>query len=430
MTIQELIDYIKLQRQQGKTDELIKSELLANKWAESDINQALLQINNPNPLAPASLSTLQPTNFTSTQPQSQIFTQQADTSITSTEGRPKIIKTVSTLLFLIAGLYILSTVSMLGIMVIMDSALSAGDLVFSFLKYFPSWGFIPIMFSLVTLIFFYVAIKVRNGSKFSLWLGIGSLLAIPIPTALINQMLMSPFINLVSSASQTANEAIPKIPVSPSTFRFRDPILILAFISLILLLVSFKKFQFTNDSFSNKAKVFLGVLAAILLLPTVSLVSLGYVKANDTDYGYSSAKSQVTYHIYKPTPVSKELVNTTKFVVGKELAGKQNAVRVAYDVPFDVMVKTGQTKPIVVTQVGIETGFNIDTFVTTFMKDVAPQKITLATGVNRTGYLFEKALGNSTLSAVVYLTNDNVLLTLMSPRASLDELIQLSESLK
>jgi len=430
MITQELIAYIKSQKLQGKTDELIRNDLVANKWAESDINLALLQINNPNSYTPTSLNTSQPTTYKSVQPQSQGFTQQAETSITSTEERPKMIKTISILLFLIAGLYILSTISMLGIMVIMDRALSAGDLVFSFLKYFPSWGFIPIMFSLVTLIFFYVAFKVRNGSKFSLWLGIGSLLAIPIPAALISQMLMSPFINLVSSASQTADEAIPKIPVSPSTFRFGDSIFILTFISLVLLLVSFKKFQFSNDSLSNKTKVILSVLAAILLLPTVTLVSLGYVKANDTDYGYSNAKSQVAYHIYKPTLVSRELTNATKFIVGKELAGKQNAVRVAYDVPFDIMVKTGQFKPIVVTQVGIEAGFNLDTFVTTFMEGATPQKITLAAGLNQTGYLLQKPLGNSTLSAVVYLTNDNVLLTLMSPKASSDELIQLSSSLK
>ena len=155
-----------------------------------------------------------------------------------------------------------------------------------------------------------------------------------------------------------------------------------------------------------------------------------YIKANDADYGYINAKSQVTYHIYKPTFVSNELVNATKFVVGKELAGKQNAVRVAYDVPFDVMVKTGQSKPIVLTQVGIETSFNLDSFVATFMKDATPQKATLLTAVNQTGYLLQKPLGSSTLSAVVYLTNDNVLVTLMSPKASSDELVQLAGSLE
>ena len=145
MIIQEVINYIRLQRQQGKNDELIKNGLLANKWAESDINQAFLQINNPDPSTPVDLNTSQPNTFISAHPQSQSFTQQAETSTTSTEERPKMIKTISTLLFLIAGLYVLSTIGMLGIMVITDRALSAGDLVFSFLKYFPSWGFIPIM---------------------------------------------------------------------------------------------------------------------------------------------------------------------------------------------------------------------------------------------------------------------------------------------
>ena len=130
MITQELINYIKLQRQQGKTNEFIKSGLLAGKWAETDIDQALLQVNYPNPLTPASLNTTQSTTFTSAQPQSQIFTQLTDTPVTPTEKKPKIIKTISTLLFLIAGLYILNAVSMLGIMVIMDRALSLLSLVF------------------------------------------------------------------------------------------------------------------------------------------------------------------------------------------------------------------------------------------------------------------------------------------------------------
>ena len=134
MITQELIAYIKSQKLQGKTDELIRNDLLANKWAGSDIEQALLQINSPNPPVPLSLNTTQAAAFSPAQPQAQSFTQQADTSIASTEERPKIIKTVSTLLFLVAGLYILSTISMLGIMVIMDRALSAGDLVFTFHK--------------------------------------------------------------------------------------------------------------------------------------------------------------------------------------------------------------------------------------------------------------------------------------------------------
>jgi hypothetical protein len=379
MVTQELIAYIKSQKLQGKTDEIIRNDLLANKWVESDISQAFLQINTPNPSSIVGSGASQTSTFASAQSQPQTYVSQEKTSISPTEERPKMIKTISTLIFLIAILYIFSTVSMLGIMLIVDRALSAEDLVFSFLKYFPSWGFIPIMFSFVTLIFFYVALKVRNGSKFSLWLGVGSLLVIPLSAAFISQMLMSPFMDLVSNMSGTTNEAIPKIPVNPSTFRFGDPIFILTIISLVLLMVSFKKFQFSNDPLSGKSKVFLVVLAVVLVLPTVSLVALGYVKANDTDFGYTNVKSQVNYHIYKPTPIPLGLVNATKFVVGKELAGKQNAVRVVYDVPFDTMVRTGLSKLVVVTQVGVESGFNLDTFVTTFIKDATSQKITLPT---------------------------------------------------
>lgn len=432
MVTQELIAYIKSQRLQGKTDEIIRNDLLASKWSESDISQAFLQVISSSASPVAESGAPQTSIFTPAQLQPQTYVSQENASAPSTEEKPKMIKTISDLIFFIAILYIFSTAMTLAIMLIMDRALSAEDMVFSFLKYFPSWGFMPIMFSFTALIFFYVALKVRNGSKFGFWMGVGSLLIIPLSVAFMSRALMSPLINLFSSnMSGITNEEISKTPVNLLTFRFAPLIFILAFISLVLLLVSYKKFHFSNDPISGKSKIFLVVLAIVLVLPTVFLVVLGYLKANDTDFGYTNAKSQVDYHIYKSNPIPLGLVNATKFVVGKkELAGKQNAVSVVYDVPFDIIIKTGQFKSIIVTEVGVESGFNLDTFVTTFMKDAIPQKITLPTASSQTGYLLQKPLGNSTLSTVVYLTNDNVLLMLESLKASPDELIQFASSLK
>ena len=46
------------------------------------------------------------------------------------------------------------------------------------------------------------------------------------------------------------------------------------------------------------------------------------------------------------------LVNATKFITNKELAGKQNAIQVTYDVPFTDLVKEGKGKIIVLKQIG------------------------------------------------------------------------------
>lgn len=351
-------------------------------------------------------------------------------STASTKDKPIIIKIISILLFIIASLYAFSAFVNLSIILIIEYTFTAGALVNFVLKIFPTWGFIPIILSVASLIFFYVSYKLRNGSKFSYQLGIGSILAIPIPVALINQALFTPIINLLSATPPNFDGALPELPLEMSAFRFNDPIFIIAFISLILLLLSFKKFQFPNDPLSNKAKVSLIVLALIILIPTITLISLGYIRANDNDLGYSDAQSQVTYHIYKPTLLPVDLDNATKFTIGEELAGKLNAVRVAYDTPFEVSVKNGESNLIVLTQVGVESNFNLDTFVTTFMNDVTLQKIPLIEGSDQTGYLLQKSFEDSTFSAIVYLTDDNVLITIVSPMVDSDELIQFASTLR
>ena len=410
MVTQELINYIKTQKQQNVTDETIRKSLFKSNWSIEDINQAFLQINTP------TLSSQQNISL-------------PDNVYSPAKEKPKIIKTISVLIFLIASLYILSTVSLLGIIIIMERSMGAGDLVFSFLKYFPTFGIIPIMFSFVTFFFFYLAFKIRNGSKFSFWFGIPSLLIFPAFVAFLSQILMSPFVKLATSYNYS-DKSIPSFPLNPSNLRFVDPIFILSIISVVLIAISFKKFHFNNDPISNKVKVFLALVAVILIIPTVSIISIDYLKAQDTDYGYTKVKTAAGYHIYKPSSVPNGLTYTTKFILGKELAGKQTAVQVAYDIPLNELMKGVQSKPIVVKQVEVESGFNLETFATTFIKDTTPQKITLSKAVNQTGYLSQKKLGNSTLSAIIYLTNDNVLIALISPKASSEELTQLAELLE
>ena len=184
MITQDLIDYIKLQKLQGKDAELIKNSLLANSWSEFEINQAFLQINNPiASIMPSDMKISQPAAFLANQPQFQQYIQPPDTSKISNEEKDKIIKAISILILLIASLYIISTVRVLVFTVIIDSPFFAREIVFSILKYFPSLGGIPIMLSFVSLFFFYLALKVRNGSKFSLWLSIISLLHITDPSS-------------------------------------------------------------------------------------------------------------------------------------------------------------------------------------------------------------------------------------------------------
>jgi len=317
---------------------------------------------------------------------------------------------------------------MLGIIVIMDRAVGAGDLVFSFLKHFPTFGIIPILFSLITLFFFYVAFKVRGGSKFSFWLGIGSIF-IPLPTAFLSQMLMSPFVKLATRFDNATSDNIPTVPINPINLRFGDPIFVLSFIALVLLITSFKKFHFVNHKLSKKVRVFLITLAVILVLPTLSILSYKYIRANDTDYGFNKAQSEVKYRVHKPTTIPSGLTYATKFITNKELAGKQNAVQVAFDIPFNELAKGESPKVIVLKQIGVEPGFNLELFISTEVKDSTSEPISFPIALDQKAYFLQKKLGTSDLNFFTFITQDNVLIFIASPKTSRDELISFAESL-
>jgi hypothetical protein len=428
MITQELLNYIRLQKQQGVSDETIKRNLLNSNWSEQDINQALLLTGA---LQPTQAQAPTPPSYTpSSQP--QVFTQQVDSTFTVEEEKPKMIKTISTLFFLIAILYIMSTVSMAGIIVIMDRAMGGGDLVFSFLKYFPTFGFIPILFSLVTLVFFFAALKIKNGSRFSFWLGVITLLTLPLPAAFLSQTLMSPFVNLATNLKGGTGENIPAIPFNPANLRFGDSIFILAFIALVLLVISFNKFHFINEPLSKKAKIFLTLLFFLFVLPTLLIVSLGYMKASDTDYGFTKAKSEVSYHIYRPTSTAEGLIPATKFITKKELGGRQDAIQVAYDVPFTELFKEEKPKPIILKQVGVEPAFDLRSYTSQVIKDSSSlQPISLPIAKNQSALLIERKTGDTYVNSVLtYITQDDVLIFITSPYATKERLLQFAESLQ
>ena len=161
-------------------------------------------------------------------------------------------------------------------------------------------------------------------------------------------------------------------------------------------------------------------------------MSLGYIKAADTDYGYASAKSLVGYHVYKPSSLPLDLVNATRFVSGKDLAGKNNAIQVFYDAPFTAPVTDGPPKIVVLKQVGVGSDFNLATFASTSVKDSeSPQFVALPTALNQEAYFIQKKQSKWGLSVLTFLTSDNVLIYINALGSDKQELlVQFAASLK
>lgn len=339
------------------------------------------------------------------------------------KGLPKTLKLASIIILSMSILYMFSTLIMLSAILIFDNAV--GDLANSlFLNIFPMFGYIPLMLSCVSVLLFYVALRVLSGSQNGLRIGIVSLLTIPISTVLITNILMNPMIKLASRYTENADYL--------ASFRFGYIIIILTIIALGLLFYSAKKFQYPNVSISKRSKVFLVSLIIFFLVPVFALVSLRYIKANDKDFGYNKAQSQVDYHVYKSRNNSLGLVNASSFINGKELAGQKNAINVLYGTSLRKSLDSGEPEKLIsITQTEVSKDFDLNSFASTFMKDSMSQSITIPNAKNKSGILLRsKEDRDVKLVTLLYLTNDNILVVAFSWRFNADEIVEFVSSLE
>lgn len=344
------------------------------------------------------------------------------------EQKPKIFILVLVLFFFIAISYLVSSVSLLFMIVIFDLLINSPDVVtFSFFKYAPTMGLIPLILSFITLFFLYVGFKVKNGSPFSLKLGIISLVTIPLPFTVLFYFLMLPLLQMAS----------PLENPSPLNFFIGNPsallgnfAILISLFTLILLIFNKKQFHFQNTSLSNKAKIFLTVCATAIIIPTLFVVGQGYIKANDNDFCYTKAALEVAYHIYKPTPIPWGLTNATKFTTKKELAGKNNAVLISYETPITQQLNEKSGMIVLLKQVAVEPGFDLSGFLSKEVGSASQiETVPLSLSANQQTLFATKQLGH-TLAYLSFVTTDNVLIFISTVNFSKEEILQFARSLR
>lgn len=344
------------------------------------------------------------------------------------EDRPKVIKTVSTLMLIISLLYVIKTFSMLGVVYVLNNALGKGNLAFSSLEQLPIFYILLVLFYLTSIFFFYLSFKIRNGSKFSWLLSLSSLLIVPAFISILGQFIFSPlgrFSDVISGGQSVYLEAsLSKL------FTFPNLVFLIIIITIIILVGSFKSFHYNDEPISKRYKIGIIIMSFVVVVPIISLVFLGYLNTINNDYGFKKSSLSVGYHIYKPRVVPDGLIYATEFTAGKELAGSQNAVQVSYDMPIQEIANEGQSKIIVLKQVKVANDFDLEKFVETFQEDSNISQVSLDNALNKNGFLVQKPLGNSTLTSLIYLTEDNILIVLMSPKVTAEDLVKFSAILE
>ena len=435
--MQDLIEYIKYQKSKKVGEEDIVKELLDNNWAKEDIESALNKINSLDSDTPFE---------TQEKDRDKVFVIDSSISHPATVVREHveipvgdkasvIIGVISMLFIVISFLFIYKAGMMVAIMSIVDHFSYTEGSMYYFLKQFPTYGWVVVAFALSASAFLFNSFKIRVASRAAFIIGLLSLIILPASLLLINYRLMHSVGSYFSTQSINLGENAPKIPSGTYTLFigvFSEPAFLISFITLCILVLSYKKFHFKNNRMSNKNVGYLAFFFALFMIPTFFVVLRGYSVAKNDDFGYSRAVSKTRYHIYKPKVMPLGLVYTSNFITGKEMAGLKDAVQVVYDYALDEVVNLKKSRPVIVKQVGVHRSFIIKDYLSTVSGVYSETSmVNLPNTVGGVGYLVSNNLetGGDNLS-LVFQKSDNVLISISTTNSSKQDLIDIALSLE
>ncbi|HNU76333.1 MAG TPA: hypothetical protein PKL88_01290 [bacterium] len=437
MVTQELIEYIKYQKSKKVADEDIVRELIENNWVRGDIENALNKVNSLDSSTPFE---------TQEKDRDKVFVVDSTISHPATVVKENveipigdkasvIIGIISMLFTVISFLFIYKAGMMVAVMSIIDHFSYTEGSMYYFIKQFPMYGWVVISFAISASVFLFNAFKIRVASKKSFITGLVTLLLLPSSLLFINYRLMHSVGSYFSTQEISLGENAPKIPSGTYTVLvgvFSEPAFLISFITLFILLISYKKFHFKNTRISSKSKRYLILLSALFIIPTLFVVLKSYSVAKNDDFGYSRAVSKTRYHIYKPGVMPLGLVYTSNFITGKEMAGLKDAVQVVYDYALEEVVHLKKSRPVIVKQVGVHRSFVIKDYIST-ISGVYSQTSTvnIPNTVGGVGYLISNTLemGGDNLN-LVFQKSDNVLVSLSTTNSSKQDLIDIALSLE
>lgn len=437
MVTKDLLEFIKYEKSKGTDEDTIKAELLDNSWVEKDIDEALKKVRSIDPNTPFE---------TQEKNRDKVFVINDEVSHPATVvqeyvempvgDKPNVVAGVVSVLFMVISfLFIYKAGMMVAIMSIINKLSYTTGAMYYFLREFPLYGWVILAFAFSASIFLYNSFKIRQSSKFAFTLGALSLLIFPVSLSYINYKLMHSVGLYFSVANIDLGPNTPKIPSGAYTLLtgvFGEPAFLISFITLVILLFSYKKFHFKDKGLSSKNRVYVALFALLFLAPTFFVVLKGYSNAKNDDFGYSHAASKVRYHIYKPEKMPLGLIYSTNFITDKELVGIRDAVQVTYDYALEEIVDIKKSRPVVVKQVGVKPEFSLINYVSNISESYSQKRtVDIPNTVGGIGYLISNSfnLGGSS-KTLVFQKNDNVLVSLSTVDSDSQDLIDIALSLE
>ncbi len=340
----------------------------------------------------------------------------------------------SGILYLVSFLYVFNAYTLLMVHFLFDTASSSDGIYVSFLREFPTFGLVPLMSISASLIFLYLAIKIRSLSKNVFNISLFLVLVIPILTLLLSKVFMAPFINISGADTGTGvlgvNLATSNMPV------FFNLILFFSVLAFLTLLFARKRFTQPSSSLSSRAKKWLLVFTTFIVLPVIGLSAFSYMRSFESDFGYTKMQSEVSFHIYRPDLSNTNWENRSFYKkINAPATNNSDGVQAAFSKPFFESFDASEgTSNIIVIQSKVGPKFDLTSFIAEFIPhgDSNVEPITTvghAVSIAKDLAIQHLKTNENDIYWLVFTTDDNVLVVITGVSTDLNDLVQFANLL-
>lgn len=415
MLPEKLLMFIKNKKADGYPDEMIKSQFLKMGWPQKVIDDCYLALSNQS-ASDQSIAAI------STYP---VSTEKVNTNVANTvtidESSGKTVmdkpnrwmNSLMIMIMLISGRFGNIASGMFGMIYIMQSSMNKIGGEMSFLSEYPGTLGIAFVALVVSLYFFYIALKSRSFSQESWKWSVGSLIIVPFVFYPLVNLMILPIVRLSNSIENTGA-------------RFIFPGWDLAFYIVTLYILWKTKNLHTqlNTSMSKNLKIWLIVSITLTIVIATSFTYILLGNNGPKDLGYSVVSSQAEFTVHKISKLPSGYIYASDYSWFDEQTGEKS-VRIALGSRISEIAKN--ISPIVIFQSKLTEGYDLKSDFATFNPEI--ETLALPQARNQEAYLGVKPLGNKTLYNLEFATVDGVKIKIVSPTEDPSTLIEIAQNI-
>ncbi len=254
---------------------------------------------------------------------------------------------ISGIFYTTSALFILKTILILLSLLKLDKTVGSFHApTYYFLEFYFYFLFLPVLFSLSSVLFFYCGLKIRDRSPLG-WL-LGLIFSLVVPFSLWY---------------------IGKIIIEPTTFHtfgpwWKDYTLISGIILFILLIAGTRLFEEEGKPIKKKFRIFIALFFSLICLPTIFFLFYIQFRIKTRDYDYPRIQKLVNYPVYRPNYFPDGRVYETNFfTIKKGIAPPYTTVEFNVNFPLSKIMQIRKSGLILVKQSKVDTKFNVENFI-------------------------------------------------------------------